>query len=283
MIYLQGSTPLGNSQTNKSDGNVFHEEPIVDLDPKTHQFVGIMNLGFSIDEDTRSDAPTSPIIKRCVSFVNKTDPEFRLEPLNGSSDCINHPSNIPTTNTGVDMYYQHQSISDDIKVNINVTMPVSMGITKGPSSPFSKYLNKEKIYGTHASLRLIDSHIIGVMFQTDPQLSFCDDIKPYISDLMQDGTPLSVFTKRVHDINASTDTPRFMNALAVEAYTEKLSKAMEHVKDQINHLILSQCVFVPFRRGSVIDQDTFHNIIHMHSHFTLSRCATSLTSFFSGD
>jgi hypothetical protein len=44
---------------------------------------------------------------------------------------------------------------------------------------------------SHASLGLVDARIIGVMFQTDPQLTFRDDIKTSIFDIRR-MTPLSM-------------------------------------------------------------------------------------------
>jgi hypothetical protein len=92
---------------------------------------------------------------------------------------------------------------------------------------------------------------------------------------MRDDTPISVFTKRVREINAKSDNPRFNNGLAIqvakeygketEAYNEKLSKAVEFVNEHGNHPILSYCVFVHFDRGAAIDQPTFCSLIRMQN------------------
>jgi hypothetical protein len=128
-------------------------------------------------------------------------------------------------------------------------MSKTMGNMKDVSTLFRKYLNKEKVYVSQASLGLVDVRIIGVMLQTDPNLTFRDDIKTSIYDIMQEDTPISVFTKRVREVNAKSENPCFTNGLAIqvaikdgkekETYTEKLSKAMEFVKEHGYHPILS--------------------------------------------
>jgi hypothetical protein len=92
------------------------------------------------------------------------------------------------------------------------------------------------VYVSQAPLGLVDPRVIGRMLHTDPQLTFRDDIKSLIFDIMCDDTPIYVFTKRVREVNAKTDNPKFTNDLAIqvaikddkktEAYTEKLSKDM---------------------------------------------------------
>jgi hypothetical protein len=152
-----------------------------------------------------------------------------------------------------------------------------MGDMKDVSTPFRKYLNKEKVYVSQAFLGLVDAMIIGVMLQTDRNLTFRDDIKTSICEIMRDDTPISVFTKCVREVNSKSDNPRFTNGLAIqvaikdgketEAYTEKLSKVMEFVNDHGNHPLISQCVFVPFGRGAAIDPPTFCSLICMQNEF----------------
>jgi hypothetical protein len=50
----------------------------------------------------------------------------------------------------------------------------------------------------------------------DPQLTFRDDIKSSISGIMSDDTALSVFTKRVREVNATMDNPLFTNVLEIQ-------------------------------------------------------------------
>jgi hypothetical protein len=115
------------------------------------------------------------------------------------------------------------------------------------------------------------------MLQTDPNLTFRDNMKTSIFDMIRDDKPISVFTKRVHEVNAKSNNPRFTNGLAIqvaikdgtetEAYTEKMFKAIEFVTEHGNHPTLSQCVFVPFGRGAAIDPPTFCSLIRMQNEF----------------
>jgi hypothetical protein len=212
-----------------------------------------------------------------MPFAKQTDADFLIESLNESAQSITNPSNIPTTKESVELYYQHRIVADGIRGKINVAMSKTMDDIKDLATPFRKYLSKEKVYESQASLDLIDARLIGVMLQTDPQLTFRDDINTSIFDIMRDNTSHSVFTKRVHGVNAKSDNPRLTKGLAIqvvikdgketEAYTEKLSKAMEFVNEHRNLPILSQCVFLPFGRGVAIDQPTLCSLIRMQTEF----------------
>jgi hypothetical protein len=54
------------------------------------------------------------------------------------------------------------------------------------------------------------------MLKTDPLLTFHDDLKASIMDIMNDDTPMSVFTKHVREVNPTNDNPRFTNGLAIQ-------------------------------------------------------------------
>jgi hypothetical protein len=112
-----------------------------------------------------------------MAFIKQTDPDFRIEPLNGSGQCIINTSNIPTSKEGMELYYQHRVVTDGIQGKINVTMKRNMGEMKDPTTPFCKYLNQDKVYVSHVVLGLVYTRIIGIMLQTDPQYTFRDDIK----------------------------------------------------------------------------------------------------------
>jgi hypothetical protein len=68
-----------------------------------------------------------------------------------------------------------------------------------------------------------------------------------------------------------------MNSLAIqvaikdgkdtEAYTEKLSNAIEFINEHGNHHSLSQCVFVPFGGGAAIHQLSSCSLIRMQNEF----------------
>jgi hypothetical protein len=177
----------------------------------------------------------------------------------------------------MELYYQHRVVNDGIRGNINVIMTRTMGEMKDPANPFCKYLDQDKVYVPPAVLGLVDTCIIGVMLQMDPQLTFRDDIKASIMDIMSDNTSLSVFAKCVRDLKPANENPPFANGLAIqvaikdgretEAYTEKLAKTTEYVNEHDNHAVLSQCVFVPFGHGAAVDQNTLCSLIRMQNEF----------------
>jgi hypothetical protein len=177
----------------------------------------------------------------------------------------------------VELYYRHRIVADGIREKINVSMSKTMGDMKDVTNPFRRYLNKEKVYVSQASLGLVDARIIGVMLHLDHNLTFRDDIKTSIYDIIRDDTPISVFTKRVRAVTANSDNPRFTNGLAIqvaindgketETYTENLSEVMEFVNEHGNHPILSQCVVVPLGRGVTTDPPTSCSLIRMQNDF----------------
>jgi hypothetical protein len=61
-----------------------------------------------------------------MAFAKQTDPDFRIEPLNGSAQCIANLSSIPTSKEGIELYYQHRVVADGIR-GINLTMAHTMG------------------------------------------------------------------------------------------------------------------------------------------------------------
>jgi hypothetical protein len=209
-----------------------------------------MSLGFAIAESKRNETNAAPPLKRFMAFTKQTDPYFRIEPLIGQGQFISNPSNIPNSKGGMEIYYQHRVVTYGIRGKNNATMSPTMGEMKDPATPFHKYLNQEKLYVPPAVLGLVDTQIMDVMLQTDTTLTFCNDIKASIMDIMSDNTPLAVFAKCVKEIKPVNDNPRFKNGLTIqvaikdekttEAYTKKLAKAMEYVNEHDNHPVLSQ-------------------------------------------
>jgi hypothetical protein len=169
---------------NYSDPTVFHSMHTDNSAPQIRHFAGTINLGFSIVKDKRRKINVSLLLKRFMAFAKQTDGAFRIEPLNNSAQCISNPRNIPTTKEGVELYYQHRTVANGIRGKINVSISKTMGDMKDLITPFQKYLNKEKVYVPQASLGLVDARIIGVMLQMDPNLTFRDDIKTSIYDIM---------------------------------------------------------------------------------------------------
>jgi hypothetical protein len=255
---------------------VFHVEVVSNVPPKIRHFVGTINLDFAIAESKRNETHVAILLKHFMAFAKQTDPDFCIEPLSGKGKCIYKPSNIPTSKEGMELYYQHRVLTDGIRGKISVTMTRTMGEMKDPATPFRKFLNQDKVYFSPAVLGMVGTRIIGVMLKTYHMLTFRDDIKASIMDIMSDNTPLTVFAKCVTELKSANDNPRFTNGLEIqvaikykttEAYTDKLAKAMEYVNYHGNHLVLSQCVFVPFGCGAAIDQNTFCSLIHMQNEF----------------
>jgi hypothetical protein len=249
----KGDSPLASPPAQEADATVFHLAKTTNAPPKARYFVGTINLGFAISETKKGTLNVLLLLKRFMSFAKQTDTEFRLEPLNGSGQCITNPGNIPNSKDGIDLYYQHHLAADGIHGKINVTMSRTMGEMKDMSTLFHKYLNQDKVSVSPAVLGLVDTRIIGVMLQIDPLLTFRDDLKASIMDIMNDDTPMSVFAKRVPEMNPTNDKPRFTNGLDIQVTIkdgkqteQKLAKAMEYVNEHGSHPVLSQCVFVPF-------------------------------------
>jgi hypothetical protein len=159
----KGEAPWSAAPVKDSDPAVFHATSSDNTAPQIRKFSGTINLGFSIGEDKRSEINVSLLLKRFMAFANQTDGAFRTDPLNGSAQLITNPSNIPTNKEVVELYYQHRIFDDRIRGEINVSMSKTMGDMKDFSTPFRKYLNKEKVYVFQASLGLADVRIIGVM------------------------------------------------------------------------------------------------------------------------
>jgi hypothetical protein len=273
----KGASPWSAPPAADSDATCFHVKQQYNAAPQIRQFLGTINLGFTVNKDKRNYINIS-LLRQCfMSFAKQIYAYFRIEPINGSAQSISNPSNIPTSKEGVELYYQHRIVEDGVRGKITVAMSEMMGDLKDPATPFRKYLNKENVYVYQASLGLVNARIIGVMIHTDPQLNFRDDIKSSIFNIMRNNMPISVFTQCVPEVSAKLDNPRFTNGLAIQEdikdgketddYTEKLSKAMELVNKHGNHPILSQYVFVPFGRGAAIDQYTVCSFIRMQNNF----------------
>jgi hypothetical protein len=112
-----------------------------------------------------------------MAFTKQTDPDFRIDPLNDSGQCITNSSNIPMSKEVIELYYQHRVAVDGIHGKINITMTRTMGEMKDLSTPFRKYLNQDKVYVSPAVIGLVDTYSIGAVLQTYPQLVFRGDIK----------------------------------------------------------------------------------------------------------
>jgi Fe-S cluster assembly ATPase SufC len=92
---------VGPPPTKDSDPAVFHAMSTDNAAPQIHQFAGTVNLGFSIGEDKRSEINVSLLLESFMAFAKQTDGAFRIDPLNGSAQCITNPRNITATKEGV--------------------------------------------------------------------------------------------------------------------------------------------------------------------------------------
>jgi hypothetical protein len=67
----------------EADVTVFHAHALPNAPPKVRNFVGTMNLGFTISESKRNETNVAILLKRFMAFAKQTDPDFRIEPLSG--------------------------------------------------------------------------------------------------------------------------------------------------------------------------------------------------------
>jgi hypothetical protein len=107
--------------------NVFHARKTGNAAPHIRQFMGTRNLGFTANEDKRNNLNVSLLLKRFMSFSEQMDADFHIKPLNGISQSITNPRNIPTTKEGVNLYYQHCIFCDGVRGKTNVAMSKTMG------------------------------------------------------------------------------------------------------------------------------------------------------------
>jgi hypothetical protein len=159
----KGEAPWSGLPTKDSDPTVFHSTPTDNAATQICQFAGTTKQGFSIGENKRSRINVSLLLKRFMAFAKQTDGAFHIDPLNGSAQCITNPINILTKKEGVELYYKHHIVANCIREKNDVSMSKTMGEMKDISTPFRKYLNKEKFCVSQASLPLVDTMIILVM------------------------------------------------------------------------------------------------------------------------
>jgi hypothetical protein len=188
----KGDPPWDAPPAVEADTTVFHVDALPNAPPEVRHFSGTMNLGFAIAESKRNEMNVAILLQRFMAFAKQTDPDFRIEPLNGQGQCISNPRNIPISKDGMELYYQHRVVTDGIRGINNGAMSRAVGEMKDPGTPFRKYLNQEKVYASPAVLGLVDTRIIGVMLQTHPTLTFRDDIKAPIMDIMSDNRRLDI-------------------------------------------------------------------------------------------
>jgi hypothetical protein len=252
--------------------SLFHEMARTAASPMVRSFTGTIEIGFTVT--IMDDVNVSTLIKRCLSFALNMDTDFLIQPLQGGDQSIAWPNGTPATKEGIYLYFQHKVIKDGVRGKINVKISKSISQMKEANSIFRSNLDKEKVYLSQTSLGLVDAHLIGVFLQADPNLTFCNDRKQAIMNVMENGTPISVFLKRVKD---DASKVRYTNGLAVQVaipdskkaaeYTETLTKAMAYFNENDSHPIISSKVCLPFGKVAAIDNSTFRKLIRMQNEY----------------
>jgi hypothetical protein len=174
--FYNGATPWIPPQN--ADEAIFHEPAKQAEAPLVRSFTETLQIGFSIGSSV--DINVSALLKRFLSCALKTDPDFRILPLQGGNQSISKPNGIPTTKEGIDLYFQHKTVKDGVRGKITITVLKSIGQMKDMGSAFRTYLNKEKVYVSQAALGLFNARIIGVVLQANPTLTLRDDLKEAI-------------------------------------------------------------------------------------------------------
>jgi hypothetical protein len=80
---------------------VFHTPVNRAETPLVRSFTGTLEIGFLIG--TKADINVSALLKIFLSFTLKTDPEFRILPLEGGNQSIEWLNGIPTSKEGIDL------------------------------------------------------------------------------------------------------------------------------------------------------------------------------------
>jgi hypothetical protein len=86
--------------------------------PLVRRFTGTLEIGFSIG--MMADLNVNALLKRFLSFALKTDSEFRILPLAGENQSIAWSNGIPTSKEGIDLYFQHNNVKDEVRGRIYV-------------------------------------------------------------------------------------------------------------------------------------------------------------------
>jgi hypothetical protein len=130
--FYNGATPWSPPQN--EDESIFHE-PVKQVGaPLVRSFTGTLEIGFSIGSAVNVDV--SVMLKLFLSYVQKTDPNFRILPLKGGNQSIFYSNGIPTTKEGIDLYFQSKIGKDGVGCKITVTMSRSIGQVKDMGSTF---------------------------------------------------------------------------------------------------------------------------------------------------
>jgi hypothetical protein len=112
--------------------------------PTFRSFSGTLDIGFTLEKDMK-EVYESLLLKRFLSYVLKIDPDFHIETIDGVNQSITIPNCLPTTNDGIELYFQHKVVKDVIRGKFNVTMPKYIGDMKDTTSTFRKYMKNSML------------------------------------------------------------------------------------------------------------------------------------------
>jgi hypothetical protein len=100
--------------------------------PMVRSFTGTLKIGFTVTSTDEVNVIT--LLKRFLSFALKTDKDFRIQTLLGGDQSIAWPNGNPGKKEGIDLYFKHKIVKDDVRGNINVNVMKSIGQMKENTS-----------------------------------------------------------------------------------------------------------------------------------------------------
>jgi hypothetical protein len=189
--FYNGDTPR--APPPNADDSVFHETAMVGDAPIVMSFPGTLKISYTVT--STEELNISTLLKSFLSFALKTYKDIRIQPLHGGDQIIAWSIVIPDTKEVIELYCKHKVVNDGVRGKINITISKSIGKMKENISVFRSYLKIKIKYASQASLGLIDVRLIGVFLQAGPILTFQDDLKQAIMEVMADRTPIWIFPK----------------------------------------------------------------------------------------
>jgi hypothetical protein len=109
--FYNGATPWSPPQN--ADESVFHAPAKQVEAPLVRSFTGTLEIGFSIRLSV--DINVGVLLKIFLPYDLKTDPEFCILPIQGGNQSIAYPNGIPTTEEGINLYFQHKMVKDSTR------------------------------------------------------------------------------------------------------------------------------------------------------------------------
>jgi hypothetical protein len=86
-----------------------------------------VEVRFMTDPAKRSSFNICMRLREFIKEAQVIDPSFRIMPLEWEGgDCINQPEDWPTTNEGIDRFYRHLSIPNNVSVKMKIVTKLSL-------------------------------------------------------------------------------------------------------------------------------------------------------------